>query len=140
LDKVICERCGGEIKTGALGSEKVWTIFVGPLKGKRICNNCYLQVQPELEKALQEDIMSRPGPILDDDARLKTLIGNLLNESEGFLKGITWATVGFALTDDPAMWNVQLLRTVTSLLKASLYYSELLLRKLDALEKAVSKK
>jgi len=140
LDKVVCERCGREIKAGVLSSEKVWTVHIGPLKGKRICNDCYLQIQPELEKLLQNEIVSRPRPILEDDTRLKMLIGNLLNESEGFLKGINWATFEYALTDDRTLWNIQLLRSVISLLKASSYYSELVLRKLDALEKAVSKK
>lgn len=143
---ITCARCGKDIKTGLLSGTKIWTPHVGEFKDKQICQECSTQIQPELEKLLQEQnknlqeqIKNQPGPITDDDARLKTLIGNILNNYEGSLKGSKLATIGLALTDDRAMWNITLLKSIGELIKASMYYDELLLRKLNAIQEELSK-
>jgi len=136
---VSCARCGKEIKAGLLSGAKVWTPHVGQFKGKQICEDCYTQIKPELGKLIQEEMDSRPGPIIDDDARLKGLIGSILNNYEKSLKGSKLATIGLALTDDRAMWNVSLLKGIGELIKASMYYDELVLRKLNAIHEELTR-
>ncbi len=137
---VTCARCGKEIKRTGLvvSSVKVWTPNMGEFKGKQICEECNTQIQPELGKLLQEQIKNQPGPIIDDDARLKGLIGTIMNNYERSLKGSKLATIGLALTDDRAMWNVSLLKSIGELIKASIYYDELLLRKLNAIQEQLA--
>jgi hypothetical protein len=136
---VSCARCGTEIKAGLLSTEKVWTPHVGEFKDKQICQKCHTEIQWQLESLVKEQIKNQPGPIIDDDARLKSLIGTILNNYESSLKGSKLATIGLALSDDRAMWNVVLLKSIGELLKASMFYDELLLRKLDAIQKQLSK-
>jgi hypothetical protein len=139
---VSCARCGKEIRMGLLSGPKVWTPQVGEFKGKRICDECATQIKPELDRLLQEhqkEIAERPGPIIDEDTQLKSLIGNILNNYERSLKGSKLATIGLALTDDRAMWNVSLLKSIGELIKASIYYDELLLRKLDTIQELLSR-
>lgn len=142
---IICARCGKEIKVGLLSNVKMWTPHLGEFKDKQICQECHTQIQPELEKLLQEQrknlqeqIQNQPGPIIDDDARLKGLIGTIMNNYERSLRGSKLATIGLALTDDRAMWNVSLLKSIGELIKASIYYDELLLRKLNTIQEALS--
>jgi hypothetical protein len=143
---VTCARCGKEIKPALMSRTKVWTPQVGEFKGKQICQECYDQIQPELERLLREmipksstpQIKDQPGPIIDNDAQLKILIANILNNYDRSLKGSRLATIGLALTDDRAMWNVTLLKSIGELLKASLYYDELLLRKLNAIQQQLA--
>ena len=62
-----------------------------------------------------------------------------MNNYERSLKGTSkLATIGLALSDDRAMWNVSLLKSIGELLKASLYYDELLLRKLNAIQEQLA--
>jgi hypothetical protein len=117
---------------------KVWTPNVGEFKGKQICQECYDQIRHELEKQIQEQIEDQPGPIIDDDARLKGMIGNILNKYEKGVKSSKYVEIGFALTDDRTMWNIVLLKSIGELIKASMYYDELLLRKLDGIQEQLA--
>ena len=134
---VTCARCGKEIKAGT----RVWTLHFGQFIGKQICEDCNTQIKTEPDKLVQEQqqgIAQRPGPIIDDDAQLKGLVADALNNYDRSLKGSKLATIGLALTDDRAMWNVTLLKGIGELLKASLYYDELLLRKLNAIQEQLA--
>jgi len=137
---VSCAKCGKEIKAAGLGVSraKVYTPNVGEFKGKQICQECYDQIRSELEKLVQEQMKDQPGPIIDDDTRLKHMIGNILNNYEQGVKRSRFATIGFALTDDRTMWNIVLLKSIGELLKASMYYDELLLRKLDDIQEQLA--
>lgn len=55
---------------------------MGEFRGKQICQECFDQIQPELQKLLQEQVNDQPGPIITDDAQLKVLIGNIMNNYE----------------------------------------------------------
>ena len=129
----VCALCRRELTQGAF-----FIVDVGPLKGKNVCNNC----RPKSEHIALQARLAREerarGPIIDDDTKLKGIIGQILNETEIALKNTGGGLqLGFALTDDRTLWNIILLRTVVSMLKASAYYDELLLRKLDTIQEAL---
>jgi len=131
--KEVCALCHRDLVQGAFS-----VVDVGPLKGKNVCNDC----RPKSEHIALQARLARQerarGPIIDDDAKLKEIIGQLLNETEITLKNTGGGLqLGFALTDDRTMWNIILLRTVISMLKVSAYYDELLLRKLDTIQEAL---
>jgi hypothetical protein len=129
---VTCAKCGRELAAG----EKVWNVKVGEFKDKQVCEGCYSQLKPELAAMVRER-KPHVGPLIDDNARLNSLIASLLDDVESKLKKSQGRAVGSILSLDGFV-EVPLLHSIVSVLKASVYYNELVLRKLDAIENSPS--
>jgi hypothetical protein len=142
---VTCARCGNELKPGILSKTVIHRPKFGEFKDKDLCGDCWNQVKPELEASLQKEhvdqfkakLDEQPGSFTAEDSKIKIEILKLLNHAE-----VEMNHVGdFTMRALPVgqNYNLSLQKSIISLLKATLLYDELLLRKLDHIDEALAK-
>jgi len=102
-------------------------------------------VKPELEASLQKErvdqfkvkLDEQPGSFTAEDSKIKMEILKLLNHAEVEMKQVGDFTQRALPIGQN--YNLSLQKSIISLLKATLLYDELLLRKLDHIDEAVAK-